>query len=182
VLPGVSHPAGIVGNAAGFVELVDQLGAEGRQLPRTVFVTAATGTTVAGFLLAERALRACGHPAIRIVGAQIYPGRIHQATRWLGRWAALFATGRLPLSFPTEISAQALGGGFGRFTPELAALCERVQAEAGISIDPIFGGKTWAVMEDHLRHRRPADGETLYWHCGFTPEWRTLGGMMGVPS
>jgi hypothetical protein len=30
-------------------------------------------------------------------------------------------------------------------------------------------------MEEAVERERPRDGEFLYWHCGFTPEWRTLG-------
>ncbi|MFZ5891190.1 MAG: pyridoxal-phosphate dependent enzyme [Myxococcota bacterium] len=179
VLPGVSHPAGIVGNACGYLELMDQLRDAGRPLPRAVFVTAATGTTVAGFLLAERLRRQIGERRVRIVGVQIYPGRISASTRWLTRWAAL-AGGDFPLRLPLEIASDALGGGFGRFQPELAELCERVQSETGLVIDPIFGGKTWLSMQRELLRGKACDGEVLYWHCGFTPEWRTLGKMVAA--
>lgn len=178
VLPGGSHPAGILGNAWGFIEMVEQISAAGKPLPHTVFVTAATGTTVAGFLLAERALRASGYPPIRVIGAQIYPGRLRSSIRWLSRWSALTSRGTLSSEFEIQVEDSALCGGFGRFTPELSALSQRVQVEHGLSIDPIFGGKTWAVMERHLARERPADLGVLYWHCGYTPEWRVLGQMV----
>jgi len=179
-LPGVSHPSGIVANACGYLELMDQLSEAGLPAPRTVFVTAATGTTLAGFLLAEGLLRQIGRPPVRIVGAQIYPGRIRASTRWLLRWTAWAALRSLAPARPIEISSDALAGGFGRFTSALADLCLRVESEAGIRIDPIFGGKTWSVMEREMARCRPRDGEFLYWHCGFTPEWRTLGGMVSA--
>jgi 1-aminocyclopropane-1-carboxylate deaminase/D-cysteine desulfhydrase-like pyridoxal-dependent ACC family enzyme len=182
VLPGVSHPAGIVGNACGYLELIDQLEREGRPAPRAVFVTAATGTTVAGFLLAERLLRQTGRAPVRIVGVQIYPGRIQASTRWLTRWAGLYSGRRLALDVPLEIEQCALGGGFGHFAPELADLCERVRAETGLAIDPIFGGKTWLAMQRDLLRERARDGEYLYWHCGYTPEWRTLGEIVNGAS
>lgn len=89
-LPGASHPACVIGNACGFLEMVEQLDAQGAPLPRAVFVTAATGTTVAGFLLAADALLAAGGPYIRVVGVQAYPGRIALRTLALARWTERF--------------------------------------------------------------------------------------------
>ena len=72
VLPGGSHPAGVLGNALGFLEMVAQFDAQGLPLPSRVYVTAATGTTLAGFLLAQRLLRASGRPNVRVVGVAAY--------------------------------------------------------------------------------------------------------------
>jgi 1-aminocyclopropane-1-carboxylate deaminase/D-cysteine desulfhydrase-like pyridoxal-dependent ACC family enzyme len=175
-LPGVSHPAGVVGNARGFIEMVTQQGESGEPVPGTVFVTAATGTTVAGFLLAEHALRSAGWPPIRIVGVQVYPGAARRRTLEMLRWTERFLGLRGHVPAPRiEIACSALHGGFARYPEELSVLCERVATETDLRIDPIFGGKTWSVMEMDVaaqRHRRPA----LYWHCGYTPEWRVLGG------
>ncbi len=175
-LPGVSHPSGVVGNARGFLEMVRQQQESGGPLPGTVFVTAATGTTIAGFLLAEHVLRAAGWPPIRIVGVQVYPGAIKRRTRNLLRWTERFLglKERVP-DHRLEIVSSALHGGFGRYPEELPLLCDRIATETDFRIDPIFGGKTWSVMETHVAtspDRRP----TLYWHCGYTPEWRVLGG------
>jgi D-cysteine desulfhydrase len=174
-LPGVSHPAGVVGNARGLIEMVVQQRECGEPVPGTVFVAAATGTTVAGFLLGEHALRSAGWPPIRIVGVQVYPGALHRRTLGLLRWTERFLglEGRVP-TLRIEIVHSALHGGFARYPEELSALCERVDAEAHLQIDPIFGGKSWSAMQSDaaaLRDPRP----TLYWHCGYTPEWRVLG-------
>jgi 1-aminocyclopropane-1-carboxylate deaminase/D-cysteine desulfhydrase-like pyridoxal-dependent ACC family enzyme len=172
--PGVSHPSGVLGNARGFVEMVEALTQTRQCLPDTVFVTAATGTTLAGFLLAERALSAAGYPPIRVVGVQVYPGAIVRTTHALVRWAELSLG--LETHAPArriEVSPEALGDGFGHFTPELEGLCANVAEHTSFVIDPIFGGKTWAVMRAELS-RRPAQ-RALYWHCGVTPEWETLG-------
>jgi 1-aminocyclopropane-1-carboxylate deaminase len=172
---GIAHPAGIIGNALGFIEMVEQLEAAGEALPHTVFVTAATGSTAAGFLLAEHALRLSGRPPIRVVGSQIYPGHIAWWTLGLIRWTERFL--RLPKRVPrkrVDIRTDALHRGFARFPAELAELCERVHDQTDFRIDPIFGGKTWSVMEQAMateQTRRP----TLYWHCGYTPEWKLLG-------
>jgi D-cysteine desulfhydrase len=178
-LPGVSHPSGVVGNARGFVEMVLQQHESGDGVPGTVFVTAATGTTLAGFLLAEHALRRTGWPPIRIVGVQVYPGAIARRTLAMIRWTERFLRleGRVP-AHRVEIASSALHGGFARYSEELSARCQRVADETGLRLDPIFGGKTWSVMEATLariRDRRP----TMYWHCGFTPEWRLLGAAVG---
>jgi 1-aminocyclopropane-1-carboxylate deaminase/D-cysteine desulfhydrase-like pyridoxal-dependent ACC family enzyme len=136
-------------------------------------VTAATGTTIAGFLLGEHALREAGWPAVRVVGVQIYPGAMRRWTLGLLRWTEwrLGVSSRVPRN-RIEIVDSALHGGFGRFPARLGELCERVDAECGLRLDPIFGGKTWSVMSQHSeRSARPV----LYWHCGFTPEWRVLG-------
>jgi D-cysteine desulfhydrase len=180
VLPGVSHPAGILGNACGFVEMVRQLGDGGGHVPETVFITAATGTTFAGFLLAERALRDAGFPRIRVVGVQVYPGRLRASVRLLSRWVSRVSRGRLAHDFPIEVDSSSLCGGFGRFSPELGRLCERVRSDTDLALDPIFGGKTWSAMERHLEQNRSRDGRMLFWHCGYTPEWGVLG--RRVPS
>jgi len=174
-LPGVSHPSGVVGNARGFVEMMMQQRAAGAPIPSIVFVTAATGTTVAGFLLAEHALRNAGWPPVRIVGVQVYPGVMERWTLRLLRWTERFL--RLADRVPRErieIVSSELHGGFGQFPEELARLCDRVADENQVRLDPIFGGKTWSAMESYIgRSRDP--GPTLYWHCGYTPEWRVLG-------
>jgi D-cysteine desulfhydrase len=174
-LPGVSHPSGVVGNARGFIEMMMQQRAGNAPIPSTVFVTAATGTTVAGFLLAEHALRNAGWPPVRIVGVQVYPGAIQRWTLRLLRWTERFL--RLADRVPRErieLVSSELHGGFGHFPEGLARLCDRVADESQIHLDPIFGGKTWSAMESHItRSRDPR--HTLYWHCGYTPEWRVLG-------
>jgi 1-aminocyclopropane-1-carboxylate deaminase/D-cysteine desulfhydrase-like pyridoxal-dependent ACC family enzyme len=176
LFPGASHPAGVVGNACGFLEMVEQRLQAGAPLPGTVFVTAATGTTVAGFLLAESALRRAGCRPIQVVGVQIYPGPVERWTLGLVRWTERFARfeGRMPPD-RIRILHSTLHGGFGDFPDALASLCERVAGEGGPRIDPIFGGKTWAAMQHHLRDRGRDDRPILYWHCGYTPEWQTLG-------
>jgi 1-aminocyclopropane-1-carboxylate deaminase len=170
LLPGASHPAAVIGNACGFLEMVEQRRAAGRPLPSTVFVTAATGTTVAGFLLAEHALRVSGCAPVRVVGVQVYPGAIRGRTLALLRWTERFLGWRDSVpSDRIDVRAEWLHGGFGQFPPELAHLCESVRERTGLALDPIFGGKTWAAMEAE----RP-EGLTLYWHCGYTPEWERL--------
>jgi len=183
-LPGVSHPSGVVGNARGFIEMAMQLRDVGEPLPGTVFVTAATGTTLAGFVLAEDALRRAGFDPIRVIGVQVYPGATRSRTLALLRWTERFLglSGHVPAE-RIEVVSHAPHEGFGRYPEALADLCERVASETDFRIDPIFGGKTWHAMEQHLAQVR-GGRPTLYWHCGYTPEWRMLGGAVrrGRPS
>ena len=176
LLPGVSHPAALVGNACGFIEMVRQLSAEGRRIPQVVFVAVATGTTLGGFLVGEHLLRKNGNPPIHVFGVQVYPGPVTLWTRALVRWTERFLG--LETRLPSErirIVRSALGGGFGRYEMGLETLCRRVRSRTGLRIDPIFGGKAWWVMERFRKRAGASDGPILYWHCGFTPEWRAVG-------
>jgi len=128
-----------------------------------------------GFLIGEQALRHAGHPPIRIVGVQVYPGNVRMQTRLLIRWTERFLGVKDPV--PEDriaIDPSVLMGGFASFTDELSDECERVRAEEGIGVDPIFGGKTWHQMEHHRSRAAAELGSVLFWHCGYTPEWKDL--------
>ena len=173
-LPGVSHPASVVGSARGFLEMVRQLDARGESLPKAVFVTAATGTTVAGFLLAAHALLCAGRDPIQVVGVQVYPGNVRLRTLALVRWTerALGLPTAVPVDGRSFVGDAQLG--FAAFDECVPYLCDRVKAELGLALDPIFGGKTWRAMEADPRANSVGARPVLYWHCGYTPEWRTL--------
>ncbi len=43
----------------------------------------------------------------------------------------------------------------------------------GIFIDPIYGAKSWMIMEEReRRHLERKDRPALFWHCGYTPNWQ----------
>jgi len=182
VLPGLMHPAGAVGNACGFIEMVSQVRAAGVSLPHTVFITVSSGTTFAGFLLAEAALRRDHCPPIRIVGVQVYPGRGRLRTLSLIRWTERFLEleGRVPAE-RIEIVSDKVYRRFGSYTEEHARLSLSLQKDPGIKVDPIFGAKTWSVMESHGSSGID-DRPILYWHCGYTPDWQIVGRMIDNPT
>lgn len=181
-LPSLAHPAGVIGGARGFFEMVDQVDAMGAPPLDTVFITAASGTTLAGLLLAERLLRLEGHRPIQVIGVQVYPGPIRLWVQALVRWTERHLRMRDHLQFnEIDIRSSSLDLGFGRYSPELARLCRQVQEEHGIDIDPIFGGKTWTVMESY-RAQCGRRGSVLYWHCGYTPQWQDLGRWANAPG
>lgn len=173
LLPSLAHPAGAIGNARGFLEMAEQFRADRRPLPETVFITVASGTTLAGFLLGAHAFRCAGGDPIRVVGVQVYPGRADRWTWAMLRWAerTLDLAQRVPRA-RIEIVPSALHGGFACFPQAIVRVCERVWAETGCRIDPIFGGKTWSVLEAYLAERGAGARPVLYWHCGYTPQWR----------
>lgn len=174
-LPGASHPVGVLGNALGFVEMAAQLEALGEPLPSAVFVTAATGTTLAGFVLGEHLLRLSGRASVRVVGAEVYGGATRARTLRLLRWSERVLGVAQPVpATRIEIDRSALAGGFGRTGSEGERLCGRVGDTRGLAIDPIFGGKTWSVLERRAARLGASGRPPMYWHCGFTPEWRRL--------
>jgi D-cysteine desulfhydrase len=180
ILPGVSHPSGVIGNAVGFIEMAQQVRESKLPMPETIFVSAATGTTIAGFLLAERLLHEAGWLSrrVRIIGVQIYPGAIRRMTQFLLNWTVIYL--RLPprLRFSIgdiEWEPNLLHGGFGCFGEEIARGQELFENATGICIDPFFSGKTFAALLRHTRNRNAQrESPILFWHCGYTPNWREL--------
>ncbi len=177
LLPGAAHPVSVIGNACGLIELAQQFEAGGYGSEALVFVTVATGTTLAGFLVGAQALARAGGPQFRIVGVAVDGAPVAAFTlaliRWTERW----------LGLPTRVAARDIeilspdrGLPFAGFTPEVEEACRGVRHEFGLELDPIFGGKTWCAMvrrlaADPTLRERPV----VYWHCGFTPEWQGLG-------
>ena len=184
LLPGAAHPVSVVGNACGMIELAKQLDAQGATAEALVYVTVATGTTLAGFLLGARAVTAAGGPRIRVVGVAVDRAPLAAFTLALIRWSERFLG--LPALVPaSDVDIVALEGGlpFASFAPAVEAVCHRVWRERELRLDPIFGGKTWYEMEQRLLATpRLASRPIVYWHCGFTPEWRSLGSALRVPA
>lgn len=176
LLPGAAHPASVIGNACGLLELAGQLGAGARDAAAVVFVTVATGTTFAGFLLGAHALAAAGGPRLRVIGVAVDGAPVVPFTLGLIRWAERRL--RLPALVPArhvEILSAHRGIPFARVTPDAEDACRRVERAFGLRLDPIFGGKTWCAMERCLAARPELrEHPAVYWHCGYTPEWRAL--------
>lgn len=172
--PGLAHPAGVIANARGYLEMINQVEGMDGQLLDTVFITVASGTTLAGFLLAEQMRRGEGQRPVHVIGVQTYPGPAAAWIRALIRWTEHQAGTSNPLpAGQIEVRRSELHEGFGRFPRRLAELCRSVGETTGLDIDPIFGGKTWAVMESYLS-QGPRAGSVLYWHCGVTPGWERI--------
>jgi 1-aminocyclopropane-1-carboxylate deaminase/D-cysteine desulfhydrase-like pyridoxal-dependent ACC family enzyme len=172
--PGLAHPTGVMANMRAYLELTEQTEAMDGPPLETVFITAASGTTLAGFLLAEHMRRRDGGHPIHVIGVQTYPGPTAAWVRGLIRWTEhqIGARDHLPVG-QIELRRSRLYQGFGRYPHDLVRLCRSVKEMTGLEIDPIFGGKTWSAMESYLSHG-PRRGPVLYWHCGLTPGWERL--------
>jgi 1-aminocyclopropane-1-carboxylate deaminase/D-cysteine desulfhydrase-like pyridoxal-dependent ACC family enzyme len=171
--PGASRSASVAGNALALLELAAQKRQLRQPMPAHVYVSLATGNTAAGLVLAAQALEAAGLAAPEIIGVPVYPGRAHAralAQALLSRH--LLRLGRLP---PARYRTLRGPGprGFGSIDAPLLQLCQRLR-DHGLEADPIFSGKAWAGMEADLAAGRTAAVRTLFWHCGFTPEWQSL--------
>jgi 1-aminocyclopropane-1-carboxylate deaminase/D-cysteine desulfhydrase-like pyridoxal-dependent ACC family enzyme len=171
-LPSPAHPAAVVGTARGYLELMEQLAAAGEPPPRAVYVAAAAGSSVAGFALGEALMRAAGAPAVRIVGVQVAPAPIAIWLSALVRWTArFFRLGPLPSLNTVSILRDPRHVDYGHFDALHEATCRRVHEQFGLTIDPIYGGKSWTALEASDRGAAPRDRPILFWHCGFTPGW-----------
>ena len=174
VLPSFGHPAAVIGVARGYVEAMQQVISTSGQLPRSLFITAASGVSLAGIVLGERLMRDSGYPRVRIVGVRVYSGPTREYIRLLLSWTARRLAIRKGVGLKElELTDWERVGDFGYFDDEIADLCRRVQHTHGLTIDPIYGGKTWKLMES-MTLQDPALLPTVYWHCGYTPDWENL--------
>jgi len=169
--PGLAVPASVVGAAKGYLEMHRQLA----DPPRAVFISAASGGTLAGLILAETLLCRLGKLPTAIIGVTVGWGLTRDTVHRLVRQTET----QLDLDQRSPPESVVLNGdqahhGFGRFDAGLQQRCESFDRVPGLQLDPIYSGKTWAVMERCIDRSGPArdDGAFLFWHCGYTPNWR----------
>lgn len=174
VPPSPAHPSAIVSMARGYLEMARQAKEQFGTLPGSVYLASASGTSVAGLALGEALGRAAGDPPVRIVAVQVVPEPLRIWLPVLFAWTLRFLNpARLPRP-RCEVIAWPEHTRYGRFSAAHEAICARVESSCGLMIDPVYGAKSWDVME-----RRPVDDSgrpTLFWHCGYTPNWRALAG------
>jgi 1-aminocyclopropane-1-carboxylate deaminase/D-cysteine desulfhydrase-like pyridoxal-dependent ACC family enzyme len=174
VLPSPAHPAAIVGAARGYLEMVQQRLDADQPLPRAVYIATAAGATAAGFILAEALRRRRGLTPIRIVPVQVAPSPLRLWLRVLFWWTWRF------MNFPGAVPNQPHGieqpdGGvdYGIFDDRLERVCEDTARNYGFEIDPVYGAKSWQVME-RMERGTEADRPPLFWHCGYAHSWTRL--------
>jgi 1-aminocyclopropane-1-carboxylate deaminase/D-cysteine desulfhydrase-like pyridoxal-dependent ACC family enzyme len=158
--------------ARGYLEMVCQSKKQFGTLPSAVYLASASGTSVAGLALGEALRRAAGDPPVRIVAVQVVPEPLRL---WLPVLYASTTRFLRPARTPrlrVEVVARPEHTVYGRFNYSHEVICQRVGNEFGLPIDPIYGAKSWDVMERMpvLARGRPP----LFWHCGYTPNWREL--------
>jgi 1-aminocyclopropane-1-carboxylate deaminase/D-cysteine desulfhydrase-like pyridoxal-dependent ACC family enzyme len=174
VAPSPAHPAAIIGAAKGYIEAMRQSLDVGGALPGVVYIASAAGCTAAGFALAEALLRRAGAPPVRIVAVQVTSLPLFVWLPWLVRWtAAKFDLGRQDTKM-MQVLKVPRHAKYGSFDDEHKQVCRRVLDQFGIQIDPIYGGKSWSVMEaeESRVDRETSMGPPLFWHCGYTENWK----------
>jgi 1-aminocyclopropane-1-carboxylate deaminase/D-cysteine desulfhydrase-like pyridoxal-dependent ACC family enzyme len=170
--PSPAHPSSIVSMARGYLEMVRQTKEQFGVLPSAIYLASASGTSVAGLALGEALGRAAGDPPVRIVAVQVAPEPLRLWLPILSAWTVRYLRPAC-IPFPKcEVVAWSSNSVYGRFSLAQEAICARVEEYFGITIDPVYGAKSWDVME----HTPIGDSgrPPLFWHCGFTPTWRAL--------
>ncbi|HTI83520.1 MAG TPA: pyridoxal-phosphate dependent enzyme [Acetobacteraceae bacterium] len=172
--PSPAHPAAIAGAARGYIEAMEQAEALTGALPSSVYVATAAGSTVAGFALGEVLMRAAGAPRVEVVAVPVVPQPVGWWVPALVAWTARYLKVAEPRpGIALSVAAEPRNAGYGRFDAGHVATCQAVEATHGFRIDPIYGGKSWSVMEERETARRDEKRRPpLFWHCGYTPNWQ----------
>ena len=166
---GGSCPVGIIGFVNAAFELGEQI-TKGR-LPEPVAIYVAFGTmgTAAGLLLG---LRAAGIRS-KLIAVRVVPESVANRVKF----TSLFnETNNLLLSgdpsFPRctiddndfAICDDYLGEGYGKTTPDALSAIEEFASAEGITLDPVYTGKTGAAFLAEARRKKYNGRPLLYWH------------------
>jgi D-cysteine desulfhydrase len=159
---GGSTPLGILGHVNAGLELVAQIDAGVLPSPDRVVVPLGTGGTAAGLALA---FRIAGRD-IDVVGARVVPrivGRRRRVLRLANRTAGLIEqiTGETIPHVRRQdlvIVHETYGGAYGRETEVARAAAARLRVATGISLDPTYSAKAFALALDLA-----SGGPTLFW-------------------
>ncbi len=176
LLPSPGHPTAVIGAARGFLEMVQQLQAAEQALPASVFISAAAGTTVAGFILAGSLIQAAGIGKIRIVVVPVMPYRLEYWLPILLSWTrrTIGLRGHFPVA-DYRILRLKRNLIYGRFDNFLENVCKRVLDSFELTLDPVYGGKSWSAMEEYMESARErGNNPVMFWHCGYSPDWRVF--------
>lgn len=173
VLPSPGHPSAVAGMACGYIELARQICEGDGEFPRAIYIASASGVSAAGLALGEALMRMQGFPPVKIVAVQVAPYPLKAILPGLLWWTRLFLKLPEQLDFSTLLVAgDPCNTIYGRFDARHEGLCERLQSEHGVLVDPIYGAKSWSVMEKRECGTDQSSRPPLFWHCGYTPHWR----------
>ncbi len=162
---GGSSPRGALGHASAALELVRQLGAEGRPMPAFIVVPLGSGGTVAGLLLGL----AIAGARTRVVAVRVVPGVV--GNRWHVRRLAArsrallvrLAGEAVPRVNPDRlvIALDAYGGAYGRSTGAGRAAAAALLATGGPPLDDTYSAK--AFGHALALARGAPDDSVLFW-------------------
>jgi 1-aminocyclopropane-1-carboxylate deaminase/D-cysteine desulfhydrase-like pyridoxal-dependent ACC family enzyme len=171
--PSPAHPVCMAGTARGYFEAMSQCMDAWGTLPSCLYVASASGSTVAGFIVGEALMRAAGAPPVRIVAVTVSEEPIQLWLSWYVRWTINYFDLQLPNTPQVNICRVPENLAYARFSSLHKDICRQVSDTHEISIDPIYGAKSWLALERHeAAGQKQQDGRIpLFWHCGFTPNW-----------
>ncbi len=165
---GIEHPPyGALGYAAAAVETYLQYQAQGI-MPDHVVVPSGSGLTHAGFLVGARAI---GWD-VPVLGICVRRDREQQQARITRRARELGALlGGVPLSpEDIKISDAVLAPGYGQMNDAVATAIALAAREDAIFLDPVYSGRCFAGLIDHLHKGAISPGERVtFIHTGGTP-------------
>jgi 1-aminocyclopropane-1-carboxylate deaminase/D-cysteine desulfhydrase-like pyridoxal-dependent ACC family enzyme len=168
ILPGASHPSAVIGAANGLIELCYQFRQEGKAIPKYVFVSAASGGSAAGLILASMILKESGEEVIEIVTVKVFPFQLKLWIYFLLLWTKFKYRLKTKISYSSiKIYTEKLD--YGKKNEQLSKLCQDIKQQFDLNLDHIYGARTWNAINDFTRKHYKEEG-LVFWHCGFTPE------------
>lgn len=160
---GGSTPLGSLGYAAAYLELLDQLEAQGLEAEWVIHASS-TGGTQAG-LLAGRLVAGRGP---RVVGVDVAKGggSLRETVHRLAVEAAqILGVDGEP---DDPLIVEGAGPAYGAVTPEVARVVVRALRSEGLLVDPVYSGKALAALP-RLSERLEGTGPLVFLHTGGQP-------------
>lgn len=167
--PGGATPVGAVGYLLGYLEMMKQMEALGKN-PDHLFLSAGSGGTLAG-LAAGKALRGDSLSITGFLAGPKGPGNFRGNLLSVAKGALkLLGQEETPIaSKELHIVSDCYGAGYGIPLPEANRAVRLLAKEEGILVDPVYSGKAFYGMLRHLRQGKIPKGSTvLFLHTGGT--------------
>jgi 1-aminocyclopropane-1-carboxylate deaminase/D-cysteine desulfhydrase-like pyridoxal-dependent ACC family enzyme len=178
---GGAHPYGFVGHALTFKEMIEQADAYGVGLDY-VYHTAGTGTALPGLIAAKlltgsavrfRSIAICTYQPGDWMNAQIIVDRVKHILTLLG--AAVPADDVIRAEI--DIDERFIGEDYAVPSPEGVAAIRELALAEGVFMGPVYTGKGFAGLLDHVRSGRVEPGSNVaFLHTG------DLGNLFEIPQ
>ncbi|WUH97653.1 pyridoxal-phosphate dependent enzyme [Spirillospora sp. NBC_00431] len=170
---GGAHPYGFVSHALTFKEMVEQAGEHGVRLDY-VYHTAGTGTALPGLIAAKlmtgvqtkfRSIAICTYQPGEWMNAQVIVDRVKHILTLLG--AAVPADDVIRAEI--DIDERFIGEDYAVPSPEGVAAIKELALSDGVFMGPVYTGKGFAGLLDHVRSGRVEPGSNVaFLHTGDT--------------
>lgn len=170
---GGAHPLGFVAHILNFLELLEQSKREGCSLDY-IYHTAGTGTLLPGFLAAKLLLN---HPVkLRSIaickydeGGFMSPSIIVDRVKTVFRQVGIDPPADDVIRAEINIDQRFIGEDYAVPSPESTAAIKLLAKSDGVFVGPVYTGKGFAGMMDHIRNEKlPAGSNVVFIHTGDT--------------